>query len=71
MCLNKLSSSETSEVIQMALSDKVSFEAIKEMYNLNENQVKKLMKKNLRRGSYIAWRNRVSRKPHTYFLFKT
>ena len=70
MCLNKLSSSETSEVIQMALSDKVSFEAIKEMYNLNENQVKKLMKKNLRRGSYIAWRNRASRKPHTYFLFK-
>tara|TARA_A100000164_G_C21807521_1_gene723832 strand:+ start:288 stop:506 length:219 start_codon:yes stop_codon:yes gene_type:complete len=51
----------------MALSDKVSFEAIFLIYNLNENQVKKIMKKKIRRGSYIAWRNRVFRKPNLNF----
>ena len=58
---------DTSEIIQMALSDKVSFEAIFDLYNLTEDQVKKLMKKNIKRGSYIAWRNRVFRKPQKNF----
>ena len=69
--MTKLSASETSELIQMALSDKVSFEAIFQVYNLNENQVKKIMKRNIRRGSYIAWRNRVFRKPQLNFSNKS
>lgn len=47
------------EIIEMALSDKVPFRAIKELYGLDESQVKKLMKSRLRRGSYNAWRKRV------------
>ena len=58
---------DTSEIIQMALSDKVSFEAIFDLYNLTEDQVKKLMKKNIKRGSYMAWRNRVLKKPKKIF----
>ena len=48
------------EIIEMALSDKVPFDAIKELYGLDQNQVKLLMKKELKR-SYRAWRKRVEK----------
>ena len=47
------------EIIEMALSDKVPFDAIKELYGLDQNQVKLLMKKELKPGSYRDWRKRV------------
>ena len=50
-----------SEIIQMALSDKISFKQIALEYNLREDDVKKLMRQNLKRGSYKAWRRRVER----------
>ena len=49
------------EIIEMALSDKVPFETIKELYGLDESRVKLLMKAELRPGSYRAWRKRVER----------
>ena len=55
----KLSKDQVSEVIQMALSDHVTFQNIKTQYGLGENEVKKLMRENLRTGSYRAWRKRV------------
>ena len=50
---------EKSEIIEMALSDHVSFKNIKELYQINENEVKKIMRENLKKGSYRAWRKRV------------
>ena len=55
----KLSAEETSEVIEMALSDHVSFENIQFQYGIDPNQVKLIMKKNIKPGSYKAWRERV------------
>ncbi len=52
---------QTSEVIEMALSDHTSFKAIEEIYGLTEPQVKDLMRRNLKRKSYDAWRARVRR----------
>ena len=49
------------EIIEMALSDKVPFNTIKELYGLDESRVKLLMKAELRPGSYRAWRKRVER----------
>ena len=49
------------EIIKMALSDKVPFDAIKKLYGLDQNQVKLLMKNELKRGSYRAWRKRVEK----------
>ena len=57
-----LTQSRLSELIELALSDKVSFEAIKVEFGLREIEVKNLMRNNLRPGSYIAWRRRISRK---------
>jgi uncharacterized protein (TIGR03643 family) len=47
------------EVIDMALSDHVSFTAIKDLFGLDENQVKTIMRAHLRPARYRAWRDRV------------
>lgn len=49
------------EVIQMALSDHVSFAHIRAVYGLGPDQVKALMRTHLRGGSYRSWRRRVRR----------
>lgn len=48
-----------SEIIEMALSDHASFEQIKSLHGLNQDEVKALMRQNLQTGSYRAWRRRV------------
>ena len=54
-----LKSEEISDLIQMALSDHVTFADIRLQYSLSESDVKKLMRSNLKSGSYRAWRKRV------------
>ena len=51
---------EVSDVIEMALSDHVSFANIEQLYGLSEKQVKRLMRDTLKTGSYRAWRKRVN-----------
>ena len=46
--------SEKSEIIEMALSDHVSFKQIKNLYGIGEKDVKKIMRENLKEGSYKA-----------------
>ena len=47
-------------IIKLAWSDKVSFEEIKRIHNINESQVIKIMRKNLKPKSFRLWRERVS-----------
>ena len=47
------------EVIGMAWSDKISFEEIKKKTGLSESDVISIMRKNLKKKSYIVWRKRV------------
>lgn len=48
-----------SEIIEMALSDHTSFQDIKDLFGISPDQVKALMRANLKSGSYRAWRKRV------------
>ena len=57
--MKKFSEVEKSEIIELALSDHVSFENIKTIYGIGEKDVKKLMRENLKNRSYKAWRKRV------------
>ena len=50
---------DINEVIEMALSDHTSFSDIKKLYGLSADDVKLIMRQNLKRGSYEAWRRRV------------
>ena len=43
----------------MAWSDRISFEEIKKKTGLSEKEVIKIMRKNLKRKSYLLWRKRV------------
>ncbi len=59
MIESKTDAAATSEIIHMALSDHVSFAQIEAVYGLSPDQVKALMRRQLKRGSYVAWRKRV------------
>ena len=48
-----------SEIIEMALSDHVSFDQIRALHGLGADEVKVSMRQNLKTGSYRAWRRRV------------
>ena len=47
------------EGIGMAWSDKISFEEIKKKTGLMEKEVISIMRKNLKKKSFIIWRKRV------------
>jgi len=49
-----------SDIIEMALSDHVSFSDITFQYGLSESDIVRLMRENLGSGSYKAWRKRVA-----------
>jgi uncharacterized protein (TIGR03643 family) len=46
-------------VIEMAWEDRTPFEAIEYQFGLKENDVRKLMRKNLKQSSFKLWRERV------------
>tara|TARA_B100001029_G_C14701755_1_gene255293 strand:+ start:231 stop:437 length:207 start_codon:yes stop_codon:yes gene_type:complete len=48
-----------SDLIGMAWADRVSFEEIKKKTGYTEKEVIKLMRRSLKRKSYILWRKRV------------
>jgi uncharacterized protein (TIGR03643 family) len=47
------------EIIELALSDHVSFAAITQLHGVSADEVKAIMRSNLKPGSYRAWRKRV------------
>ena len=66
--LSDLCDAHISAIVDMALSDHVSFATIELEYELKEKQVTALMRDRLKTGSYRAWRARVrafgSRREH-------
>lgn len=50
---------ELSDIVQMALSDHISFATIRTEYGIGEKDVQTLMRRVLKPGSYKAWRKRV------------
>lgn len=55
----QLDAATISDIIEMALSDKIGFEHIALQHGIKPDQVKELMRANLKPGSYKAWRKRV------------
>ncbi|MDG1416452.1 MAG: DUF2805 domain-containing protein [Maricaulis sp.] len=50
---------QISDIVQMALSDHVSFASIRIEYGIGEKDVQSLMRRELKIGSYRTWRERV------------
>jgi uncharacterized protein (TIGR03643 family) len=47
------------DILGMAWSDKISFEEIKKKTGFSEKEVIIIMRRNLKRKSFIMWRKRV------------
>ncbi len=58
--MNKLNEADISRVIEMAWEDRTPFEAIAIQFQLNESQVIRLMRKQMKASSFRMWRQRVS-----------
>ena len=57
--LMKLSQENESRIIEMAWEDRTPFDAIEYQFGLKENDVRKIMRENLKRSSFELWRERV------------
>lgn len=51
---------EVSRIIEMAWEDRTPFESIEVQFGLNEGGVITLMRRELKRGSFRLWRERVT-----------
>ena len=56
---NQFEAEIKSRIIEMAWEDRTTFEAIKAQFSLDESSLMKLMRKWLKRPSYLLWRERV------------
>ena len=54
-----LSPAQISEIVEMALSDHISFTQISAQHGVTPDEIKVLMRTQLKPGSYRAWRKRV------------
>ena len=55
----QLTPAQISEIIEMALSDHISFTQISEQHGVTPDEIKVIMRDQLKPGSYRAWRKRV------------
>lgn len=55
-----LSNIEIDRIIEMAWEDRTPFDAIKSQFGLSEAEVIHLMRKQMKRSSFLMWRKRVS-----------
>ena len=60
--MRRLTESEISEIVADAWDDETSFEDIIFKWSLSEKDTKVLMKRSLKRGSYVVWRKRVNKR---------
>ena len=57
-------------IIEMAWEDRTPFEAIKNQFGFNEEDVIKLMRQNLKASSFKLWRKRVSGKKTKHLFLR-
>ena len=53
------SEKDIDRIIEMAWEDRTPFDAIELQYNIKENEVRQLMRKHMKRSSFVMWRKRV------------
>ena len=54
-----ISGKEIDRIIEMAWEDRTPFEAIEFQFGLKENDVRQIMRSNLKESSFKLWRKRV------------
>ena len=54
-----LKKEDIDRIIEMAWEDRTPFDAIEYQFGIKENDVRKLMRKYMKKSSFIMWRKRV------------
>ena len=54
-----LTKTHIDRIIEMAWEDRTPFDAIESQFGIKENEVRKIMRDNLKRSSFELWRKRV------------
>lgn len=57
--MNKLTTIEIDRIIEMAWEDRTTFEAIQQQFGINQDDVIKLMRSQLKKASFKLWRQRT------------
>ena len=55
-----MNNNDIDRIIEMAWEDRTPFEAIEHQFKIKENDVRKIMRNNLKKRSFELWRERVS-----------
>ena len=63
----ELSERDTDRIIEMAWEDRTPFEAIELQFGLTEQEVIKLMRRELKPSSWRLWRERAHQVSHKHF----
>ncbi len=58
--MKELSPSDISRIIEMAWEDRTPYEAIELQFGLKENDVREIMRREMKSSSFKMWRKRVS-----------
>ena len=58
--MKNLKIEDISRIIEMAWQDRTPFEAIELQYSLKENDVREIMRREMKPSSFKMWRERVS-----------
>ena len=55
----EFSENDIDRIIEMAWEDRTPFEALEKQFKIKENDVRKIMRSNLKESSFRLWRKRV------------
>ena len=69
--MHHFSTDETSRIIEMAWEDRTPFEAIENLYGLNESAVIQLMRSSLKESSFKLWRKRVTNRKTKHLTLRS
>ena len=58
-------------IIEMAWEDRTPFDAIEMQFGFKENDVRQIMRKHMKRSSFIMWRKRVKRRSTKHLKKRT
>lgn len=59
LILKTLTTVDIDRIVEMAWEDRTTFDTIREQFGISEAEVIKIMRKSIKRSSFLMWRERV------------
>ena len=69
--MKNFSTEEISRIIEMAWEDRTPFEAIELQFGLKENEVREIMRSEMKSSNFKMWRKRVSGRKTKHLLTRS